>query len=48
MKVNWFNLIKKPSFYLFVICAVIVITSNIIVNNNAKEKLFTSASKHLK
>jgi len=44
MKLNWFNIIKKFSIYLFVFCTVIVITSNIIVNNNAKDKLYTSTT----
>lgn len=45
MKRNWLKIIKKLTIYFFLFCALSVIFSNLIVNNNAKEKVFTSTQK---
>ena len=45
MKRNWFKIIRKLSIYFFIFCSLAVIFSNLIVNNNAKEKVFNSTEK---
>ena len=44
MKKNWLKIFKKIAIYIFVFCALAVIFSNLIVNQNAKEKVFTSTN----
>lgn len=41
MKKKGFKIIKKLTIYFFISCALVVVFSNLIVNNNAKEKVFT-------
>ena len=45
MKRNWFKIIRKFLIYFFIFCSLAVIFSNLIVNNNAKEKVFNSTEK---
>ena len=45
MKSRWFKILKKITFYFFILCAFAVLFSNLIVNNNAKEKVFRSTDK---
>lgn len=42
MKRNWTKITKKISIYFFIFCVFVVIISNFIVNNNAKNKVFSS------
>ena len=45
MKNKRFKIFKKITFYFFILCALAVLFSNLIVNNNAKEKVFRSTDK---
>ena len=45
MKKNWFKIFKNASIYFFVLCSFAVIFSNLIVNNNAKNKVFKDTNK---
>jgi SanA protein len=45
MKRKWFLFFKKIVFYFFILCVLAIIFSNLIVNNNAKEKVFRSTDK---
>ncbi|MDD7914669.1 SanA/YdcF family protein [Polaribacter ponticola] len=45
MNLNWFKIIKKTALIGFILSAITIILSNLVVNQNAKEKVFTDTSK---
>ena len=45
MNLNWFKIIKKIALIGFILSAITIILSNLVVNQNAKEKVFTDTSK---
>lgn len=45
MNLNWFKIIKKIALLGFILSAIAIILSNLVVNQNAKEKVFTDTSK---
>ena len=45
MKKRRFKIIRKLTIYFFIFCTLAVIFSNLVVNFNAKEKVYTSTEK---
>ena len=44
MKIKWYKAFKKITIGFFVVCTLVVIISNLIVNNNAKGKVYVNTS----